>query len=54
VQPPDRDKAQYFVVSGKRLKAARWALGIYKATYRVTKSDKEVLSKTFEPELGPR
>ena len=53
-QPLDRDKAQYFVASGKRLKAARWSPGLYKATYRVTKGDQEVLSKTFEVDLGPR
>ena len=53
-QPLERDKAQYFVASGKRLKAARWTPGIYKATYRVTKGDEEVLSKMFEVELGPK
>ena len=53
-QPLDRDKAQYFVASGKRLKASRWTPGIYKATYRVTKGDQEVLSKMFEVELGPK
>jgi murein DD-endopeptidase MepM/ murein hydrolase activator NlpD len=53
-QPLDRDKAQYFLASGKRLKLARWPPGIYKAAYRVTKGDEEVLSKTFELELGPR
>ena len=35
----DRDKAQYFVASGKRLTAAHWTPGIYRATYRVTKGD---------------
>ena len=53
-QPLDKDKAQYFVASGRRLKAARWTPGIYKATYRVTKDDKEVLGKTFEVDLGPK
>lgn len=50
----DRDKAQYFVASGKRLKATRWAPGLYKATYRVTKGNQEVLGKTFEFDLGPK
>ena len=53
-QPLDRDKAQYFIASGKRLRAAFWSPGIYKATYRVMKSNEEVLSKTFEIELGPK
>jgi murein DD-endopeptidase MepM/ murein hydrolase activator NlpD len=53
-QPLDRDKAQYFVASGKRRKMAYWTPGIYKATYRVMKSDEEVLSKTYEVELGPK
>ena len=53
-QPLDRDKAQYFVASGKRLKAARWTPGIYKAISHVTKGDEEVLSKMFEVELGPK
>jgi murein DD-endopeptidase MepM/ murein hydrolase activator NlpD len=52
--PLDRDKAQYFVAAGKRLKAARWPPGHYKATYRVTRGDQEVLGKTFEIELGPK
>lgn len=53
-EPLDRDKAQYFVAAGKRLKAARWAPGLYKATYRVTRGDQEVLGKTFEIDLGPK
>lgn len=53
-EPLDRDKAQYFVAAGKRLKAARWASGPYKATYRVTRGDQEVLGKTFQIELGPK
>jgi murein DD-endopeptidase MepM/ murein hydrolase activator NlpD len=53
-EPLDRDKAQYFVAAGKRLKAARWAPGLYKATYRVTRGDREVLGKTFEIDIGPK
>ena len=53
-EPLDRDKAQYFVAAGKRLKAARWAPGLYKATYRVTRGDQEVLGKTFEIDIGPK
>jgi murein DD-endopeptidase MepM/ murein hydrolase activator NlpD len=53
-EPLDRDKAQYFVAAGKRLRAARWAPGRYNATYRVTRGDREVLGKTFEIDLGPK
>jgi murein DD-endopeptidase MepM/ murein hydrolase activator NlpD len=53
-EPLDRDKAQYFVASGKRLKAARWAPGLYKATYRVTRGEREIFGKTFEVDLGPK
>lgn len=51
--PLDKDKAQYFVSSGKRRKMEPWPPGLYKATYSVTQGDKSVLRKTFELNLGP-
>lgn len=53
-EPLDRDKAQYFVAAGKRSKAGRWPRGLYRATYRVTRGDQEVLGKTFQIELDPK
>jgi hypothetical protein len=48
----ERDKAQYFISSGKKRREAAWTQGIYTATYRVTRNDAEVLYKTFEVDLN--
>ena len=50
----DRNKAQYFVASGRKRKAAAWAPGNYTAAYSVAGSDGTVLHKTFEIQLGAR
>jgi hypothetical protein len=48
----ERDKAQYFMSSGKKRKEPAWTQGVYTAVYRVTRNDAEVLTKTFEVELN--
>ncbi|WP_262047450.1 M23 family metallopeptidase [Bradyrhizobium sp. Bra78] len=50
----DRNKAQYFVASGRKRKAAEWTPGSYTAAYSVAGSDGNVLRKTFEIQLGAR
>jgi hypothetical protein len=40
--------AQFFISSGRKLKAARWRSEQYKAAYVITKDGIEVLRKTFE------
>jgi hypothetical protein len=45
------NKAQFFISSGRKLKAARWPSGQYKAAYVVTKNGIEVLRKTFEVQI---
>lgn len=45
------NKAQFFISSGRKLKAARWRSGQYKAAYVVTKDGIEVLRKTFEVQI---
>jgi hypothetical protein len=50
----DRDKAQYFVASGRKRKAAAWMPGGYTAEYTVARSDGIVLRKTFEIQLGAK
>jgi hypothetical protein len=50
----DRDKAQYFVASGRKRKAAAWMRGSYTAEYLVAGSDGTVLHKTFEIQLGAK
>lgn len=50
----DRDKAQYFVASGRKLKGAAWPPGSYTALYSVTSAGGVVLSKTFEIQIGAK
>jgi murein DD-endopeptidase MepM/ murein hydrolase activator NlpD len=50
----DRDKAQYFISTGRKRKDASWKPGTYTATYRVTRNDTEVLRKRFEIQLGAK
>ncbi len=50
----DRDKAQYFISTGRKRKEVAWKPGTYQATYRVTKNGAEVLRKTFEIQLGAK
>jgi len=50
----ERDKAQYFVASGRKRKGANWAPGTYTAKYRVTRNEEEVLRRDFEIKLGPK
>jgi hypothetical protein len=47
----ESDKAQFFISPGRKLKAARWRSGQYKAAYVVTKDGIEVLRKTFEVQI---
>jgi peptidase M23-like protein len=47
----DRDKAQYFVVSGKKRKEAMWASGVYTARYLIRRNEQELLRKVFEIQL---
>ena len=50
----ERDKAQYFVTSGKKRKGAAWAIGTYTASYLVTRNEQEILRQIFEIQLGPK
>ena len=50
----DKDKAQFFVIAGKKRTEAAWPAGRYSATYRVTRDGAEVLRKTFDIEARPR
>jgi hypothetical protein len=50
----ESDKAQYFISSGRKRKELSWPWGIYRATYRVTRGDAEVLRRTFEVDLGTK
>ncbi len=45
--PVDHDKAQVFIFAGKKRGAAEWPAGTYTATYKVTRSGRAVLTKTF-------
>ncbi len=50
----DRDKAQYFVASGRKRKDAAWKPGSYTAAYSVSGSDGTVLRRTFEIQLDAK
>jgi hypothetical protein len=50
----ERDKAQYFVASGRKRKGANWAQGTYTAKYLVMRNEEEVLRRDFEIKLGPK
>jgi hypothetical protein len=50
----ENDKAQYFISSGRKRKETAWPQGIYRATYRVTQGDAELLRRTFEIDLGSK
>ena len=50
----ERDKAQYFVASGRKRQGTSWARGTYTAKYRVTRNEEEVLRRDFEIKLGPK
>jgi hypothetical protein len=50
----DRDKAQYFVASGRKRKEAAWPSGSYTAEYSVAGTGGAVLRKTFEIQLGAK
>ncbi len=45
--PLDRDKAQYTLFVGKKRPVAGWPAGAYSAAYRVTRSGKVVVERTF-------
>jgi hypothetical protein len=48
----DRDKAQYFVASGRKRKEPAWAQGVYTASYLVRRNNEDLLRKVFEIRLG--
>ena len=50
----ESDKAQYFISAGRKRKELTWPQGIYRATYRVTQGDAELLRRTFEVDLGSK
>jgi hypothetical protein len=50
----ESDKAQYFISSGRKRKELSWPPGLYRATYRVTQGDAELLRRTFEVDLGSK
>jgi hypothetical protein len=50
----ESDKAQYFISSGRKRREPAWTQGTYTATYRVTRSDADVLRETFKVQLGPK
>lgn len=43
----DRDKAEFFISTGRRREEQRWPRGTYQASYRVLNDGTEVLTKTF-------
>jgi len=45
--PVDHDKAEVFILAGKKKGLAAWPAGTYSATYTVTRSGRIVLTKTF-------
>jgi hypothetical protein len=49
--PLDRSKDDYFMFVGKRLTAARWPAGSYRARYAVRRGGAEVLAKEFDLKL---
>jgi murein DD-endopeptidase MepM/ murein hydrolase activator NlpD len=50
----ESDKAQYLISSGRKRKQLPWPPGLYRATYRVTQGDTELLHRTFEVDLGSK
>ncbi len=44
----DRDKAEFFISTGRRRDQPRWPHGTYQASYRVLNNGAEVLVKTFD------
>jgi hypothetical protein len=48
----ERDKAQYFVATGRKRKQPAWAQGVYTASYLVRRNDEDLLRKAFEIRLG--
>jgi hypothetical protein len=50
----ESDKAQYFISSGRKHRELSWPSGLYRATYRVTQGDAELLRRTFEVDLGSK
>ena len=50
----ESDKAQYLISSGRKRRESPWPQGTYTATYRVTRSDADVLRETFKVQLGPK
>lgn len=49
--PLERNKAQYFISSGRNRKTSAWPKGTYTATYRVTRNGVEHLRKSFDVRL---
>jgi murein DD-endopeptidase MepM/ murein hydrolase activator NlpD len=49
----ERDKAQYFVATGRKHKLPGWEQGVYTASYLVRRNDEDLLRKVFEIRLGP-